>query len=120
MGNQAERGLAETGGRIASMDQFRGYCVAGMWVVNFLSGFTAVHSILKHNNTYFSFADSIMPAFLFAAGFSYRLTLLRRTTRDGRTAFAQAPTPSLRSLAARSCSASPWPASHRPPRAGIN
>ncbi len=86
MGNQAERGLAEAGGRIASMDQFRGYCVAGMWVVNFLSGFTAIHSILKHNNTYFSYADSIMPAFLFAAGFSYRLTLLRRTSRDGRPA----------------------------------
>lgn len=86
MGNEAERGLAVAGGRIASMDQFRGYCVAGMWVVNFLSGFTAIHRVLKHNNTYFSYADSIMPAFLFAAGFSYRLTLLRRTTRDGRSA----------------------------------
>ncbi len=86
MGDQGERGLAEAGGRIASMDQFRGYCVAGMWFVNFLSGFTVIHSILKHNNTYFSFADSIMPAFLFAAGFSYRLTLLRRTTRNGRSA----------------------------------
>jgi predicted acyltransferase len=86
MGNQEERGLAEAGGRIASMDQFRGYCVAGMWFVNFLSGFTVIPRILKHNNTYFSFADSIMPAFLFAAGFSYRLTLLRRTARDGRPA----------------------------------
>ena len=29
-------------GRIASMDQFRGYTVAGMFVVNFLGGLTAV------------------------------------------------------------------------------
>ena len=29
---------------------------------------------MKHNNTYFSYADSIMPSFLFACGFSYRLT----------------------------------------------
>jgi predicted acyltransferase len=86
MGNQVERGAAEAGRRIASMDQFRGYCVLGMYFVNFLSGFTCIHPILKHNNTYFSYADSIMPAFLFAAGFSYRLTLLRRTTRDGQTA----------------------------------
>jgi predicted acyltransferase len=86
MGNQVEGALAEAGGRIVSMDQFRGYCVLGMWVVNFLSGFAAIHPILKHNNTYFSYADSIMPAFLFAAGFSYRLTLLRRAARDGRPA----------------------------------
>jgi predicted acyltransferase len=86
MGNQAEGNQAEASGRIASMDQFRGYCVAGMWVVNFLAGFTAIHRILKHNDTYFSLADSIMPAFLFAAGFSYRLTILRRTARDGRPA----------------------------------
>lgn len=86
MGNQPEQGLAGAGGRIASMDQFRGYCVLGMYLVNFLSGFAVIHPILKHNNTYFSYADSIMPAFLFAAGFSYRLTLLRRSVRDGRPA----------------------------------
>jgi predicted acyltransferase len=69
--------------RIASMDQFRGYTVAGMFVVNFLGGLTAIHAVFKHNNTYFSYADSIMPSFLFAAGFSYRLTMLRRLKRDG-------------------------------------
>ncbi|QDV38642.1 heparan-alpha-glucosaminide N-acetyltransferase domain-containing protein [Tautonia plasticadhaerens] len=70
-------------GRIASMDQFRGYTVAGMFVVNFLGGIAAVHSVLKHNNTYFSYADSIMPSFLFACGFSYRLSLLRRIDQVG-------------------------------------
>jgi predicted acyltransferase len=71
------------GGRIGSMDQFRGYSVAGMFVVNFLGSLSAIHPVLKHNNTHFSYADSIMPSFLFAAGFSYRLTMLRRLARDG-------------------------------------
>ncbi|RUL89113.1 heparan-alpha-glucosaminide N-acetyltransferase domain-containing protein [Tautonia sociabilis] len=73
-------------GRIASMDQFRGYTVAGMFVVNFLGGIAAVHSVLKHNDTYFSYADSIMPSFLFACGFSYRLSLLRRIEQMGSAA----------------------------------
>src|SRR5262245_54388533 len=65
------------------MDQFRGYAVAGMFVVNFVGGLTAVHAQLKHNSYYFSLADSIMPGFFFAAGFSFRLTMLRRRERDG-------------------------------------
>ncbi|MEJ7637584.1 MAG: heparan-alpha-glucosaminide N-acetyltransferase domain-containing protein [Singulisphaera sp.] len=70
-------------GRIRSMDQFRGYTVAGMFVVNFLGGLAAIHPVMKHNNTYFSYADSIMPSFLFACGFSYRLTTLRRLPQFG-------------------------------------
>src|SRR5947209_1705809 len=85
-GESITMGATSPTDRIASMDQFRGYTVAGMFVVNFLGGLTAIHALFKHNNTYFSYADSIMPAFLFAAGFSYRLTLLRRTARDGRPA----------------------------------
>lgn len=69
--------------RILSMDQFRGYTVAGMFVVNFLGGMAAIHSIFKHNNSYFSYADSIMPSFMFACGFSYRLSMLRRRERYG-------------------------------------
>jgi hypothetical protein len=65
------------------MDQFRGYTVAGMFVVNFLSSFAVIHPVLKHNNTYFSYADSIMPSFLFAVGFSFRLTYLRRVVQAG-------------------------------------
>jgi predicted acyltransferase len=65
------------------MDQFRGYTVAGMFVVNFLSGLQAIPAVLAHHNTYFSYADSIFPSFLFAVGFSYRLTILRRLERAG-------------------------------------
>ena len=63
--------------RIVSLDQFRGYTVLGMFVVNFLGAFAVTPALLKHHNTYFSYADSIMPQFFFAVGFAYRLTFLR-------------------------------------------
>lgn len=66
------------------MDQFRGYTVVGMFFVNFLEHFAHAPDFLKHHNTYFSFADSIMPQFLFAVGFSSRLTLMRGIARRGR------------------------------------
>lgn len=70
-------------GRLGSLDQFRGYAVAVMFIVNFCGGLVAIPEWIKHHDTYFSYADSIMPGFLFAAGFSYRLTMLRRIPRDG-------------------------------------
>jgi predicted acyltransferase len=69
--------------RIASLDQFRGYTVIGMLLVNFIGGFTVMPSILKHHNTYCSYADTIMPQFFFAVGFAYRLTFLRRLAEAG-------------------------------------
>jgi predicted acyltransferase len=67
------------------MDQFRGYTVAGMFLVNFVGGLTVFPEVLKHHNghPYFSYADTIMPSFMFAAGFSYRLTTLRRLAQQG-------------------------------------
>ncbi len=72
-------------GRIVSMDQFRGYTVAGMFVVNFVGGLRGRPEVMKHHNghPYFSYADTIMPSFMFAAGFSYRLTALRRLAQIG-------------------------------------
>src|SRR5208283_2501206 len=64
--------------RIVSLDQFRGYTVAGMLLVNFIGEFQAVGAIWKHHNTYCSYADTIMPQFFFAVGFALRLTFLRR------------------------------------------
>ena len=42
--------------------------------------------MLKHHNglPYFSYADTIMPSFMFAAGFSYRLSALKRFARESR------------------------------------
>jgi predicted acyltransferase len=76
--------------RIASLDQFRGYTVLGMLLVNFVGGFQVVPAILKHHNTYCSYADTIMPQFFFAVGFAYRLTFLRRLSDAGIRAAARA------------------------------
>jgi len=49
-----------------------------MILVNFIGYFDEIHAVFKHNDNYFSYADSIMPAFHLAVGFSFRLTMLRR------------------------------------------
>jgi predicted acyltransferase len=71
--------------RIVSMDQFRGYTVAGMFLVNFVGGLKEFAEVFKHHNPhpYFSYADTIMPSFMFAAGFSLRLATLRRLGQAG-------------------------------------
>jgi predicted acyltransferase len=69
--------------RLASLDQFRGYTVAGMFLVNYLGGFIAEPMILGHHNTYCSYADTIMPQFFFAVGFAMRLSFERRVQRQG-------------------------------------
>ncbi|MFN8941661.1 MAG: heparan-alpha-glucosaminide N-acetyltransferase domain-containing protein [Acidobacteriota bacterium] len=71
--------------RILSLDQFRGYTVAGMFLVNFIGGFAAVHDVLKHHNTYNSYADTIMPHFFFAVGFAMRLGVTKGTTKRAMT-----------------------------------
>ena len=81
----------ESPARVESLDQFRGYTVVGMILVNNLGRFAAFPAILKHHNTYCSYADTIMPQFFFAVGYAYRLTLLRRIERSGpRTAYGHA------------------------------
>ena len=68
--------------RILSLDQFRGYAVLAMFVVNYWGHMTVGPGFLKHHNTYFSVADSVMPSFLFAVGMSFRLTVLREQKRS--------------------------------------
>lgn len=73
-------------GRLASLDQYRGYTVAGMFLVNFVGSYTVIKSTwptLVHHHTYCSYADTIMPQFLFAAGFAMRLTFLNRVATQG-------------------------------------
>jgi predicted acyltransferase len=70
--------------RVVSLDQFRGYTVAGMLLVNFIGGFQQVGAVWKHHNTYCSYADTIMPQFFFAVGYAFRLTFPRRVKQLGR------------------------------------
>lgn len=75
---------AETGGgRIISLDQFRGYTIVGMLLVNFIGGFMVTPMLFKHHNTFFSLADTVMPQFFFAVGFAFRLTFGRRAQTAG-------------------------------------
>jgi predicted acyltransferase len=68
------------------MDQFRGYTMAGMFLVNFIGAFAVAHPVFKHHNNYNSYADTIMPQFFFAVGFSLRLALLRNIAKMGKAA----------------------------------
>jgi Heparan-alpha-glucosaminide N-acetyltransferase, catalytic len=73
-----------TSNRIISLDQFRGYTVAGMFLVNFVGGYKVwCPWVLRHHNTYISYADTIMPHFLFCVGFAFRLTFGRRSHSAG-------------------------------------
>ena len=67
----------QKGARLVSLDQFRGYTVAGMFIVNWLGSFAITPEILKHHRTWCSYADTIMPQFFFAAGFALRLVWLK-------------------------------------------
>ena len=70
--------------RLASLDQFRGYTVAGMVFVNFLGSYDAwMPPVLLHHHTYCSYADTIMPHFLFAVGFAMRLSFGRHVRDEG-------------------------------------
>jgi predicted acyltransferase len=69
--------------RLHSLDQFRGYTIAGMFLVNYLAGFAVTPAILRHHNTWLSYADTVMPQFFFAVGFALRLAFLRHADRLG-------------------------------------
>jgi predicted acyltransferase len=63
------------------MDQFRGFTILSMFAVHYsgrLQSLVDLRTVLHHNNTFLSYADVVLPAFLFASGFSLRLALLRR------------------------------------------
>jgi predicted acyltransferase len=69
--------------RLASLDQLRGYTMAGMFLVNFIAPYAAAPDLLRHHRTYCSYADTIMPHFLFAVGFALRLAHARRVEQVG-------------------------------------
>ena len=76
--------------RLTSLDQFRGYTMLGMLLVNFIGGYAVCPRILKHTHDYCSYADTIMPQFLFAAGFAMRLSLGRRLEMGGKMPWGRA------------------------------
>jgi predicted acyltransferase len=69
--------------RLRSLDQFRGYTMAGMFLVNFQGAFYAAPYLFGHHKVFCSYADTIMPQFFFAVGLSMRLSWSRRTQAEG-------------------------------------
>ncbi len=72
--------------RLASLDQFRGYTVLAMVFVNFAGGYEHIPKTFGHHHVYCSFADTVMPGFLFCVGMAMRLTFLRRVAAEGKRA----------------------------------
>lgn len=83
-------------GRIASLDQYRGYAIFGMLLVNFFGHYdtkwvdalgmgwlkTPLYFIfgeqLHHHGEFMTYADTIAPIFMFVVGIGMRLSWLRR------------------------------------------
>ena len=96
---------APTNDRIASLDQFRGYAIFGMLLVNFFGHYktewvkelndswikSALEFIfgqqLHHHGEYMTYADTIAPIFMFVVGIGMRISWIRRVGKvDSSTA----------------------------------
>lgn len=70
--------------RIPAIDQFRGFAIILMVLVNYLSGIQTVPSYLKHiPDIGLNFPDLGAPVFVFAIGLTYGLSFRRRRESDG-------------------------------------
>ncbi len=67
--------------RLHSMDQFRGFIIFSMFIVN--TGVLRHWRMFHHDRWHAQFADMIMPGFIFAVGFSFRLSALKRYPKIG-------------------------------------
>jgi predicted acyltransferase len=92
----ATASAAPSKGRIASLDQYRGYAIFGMLLVNFFGHYDtkwvqimeaswlkdALQWIfgvqLHHHGEYMTYADTIAPIFMFVVGIGMRLSWTRR------------------------------------------
>lgn len=69
--------------RLLCLDQLRGYAIFGMILVNYLGNFGWMPWWFDHSKDHFSYADTIAPLFIFVVGMGFRLSLQRRTQRQG-------------------------------------
>lgn len=59
------------------IDQYRGFAILGMILVNVCCEFINSPYWLVHHHVGFTFADFVAPAFIFIVGFSYRLSFIK-------------------------------------------
>jgi predicted acyltransferase len=77
--------MQSTSTRIQSIDQFRGLAIVLMVLANYLAGVQWIPAWLKHApDIGLTVTDLVAPLFIFAIGLTYRLSFLRRVSRDGR------------------------------------
>ncbi len=69
--------------RIASLDQFRGFAIFGMILVNYLGYFEKIPETMKHPHYGMTFANTIAPFFLIAVGMGFRMSLKNRIAKYG-------------------------------------
>jgi predicted acyltransferase len=71
-------------GRIPAIDQFRGFAIILMVLVNYLSGIQTIPAYLKHvPDIGMNFPDLGAPVFIFAIGLTYGMSFRRRRAQDG-------------------------------------
>lgn len=70
-------------GRILSIDQFRGFAIFGMLVVDYFGAFDNTWDQMHHHSEYMTWADIIAPIFMFVVGMGMRLSMIRRIERVG-------------------------------------
>lgn len=74
----------QTAERIEPIDQFRGFAILLMVVINYLSGVETIPAWLKHvPDIGMNFPDLGTPVFIFAIGLTYGLSYRRRCQKDG-------------------------------------
>jgi predicted acyltransferase len=69
--------------RIASLDQFRGFAIFGMILVNYLGYFDKIPDTMKHPHYGMTFANTIAPFFLVAVGMGFSMSLKNRIAKYG-------------------------------------
>jgi predicted acyltransferase len=70
--------------RIVSLDQFRGFAIFGMILVNYLGFFEKIPETMKHPHYGMTFANTIAPFFLIAVGMGFRMSLRNRIGKYGK------------------------------------
>jgi predicted acyltransferase len=69
--------------RRLSIDQFRGFAIFGMIMVNYLNQFDVIPLTFKHPHYGMTFANAIAPYFLIAVGMGFRISFVNMVGRNG-------------------------------------
>lgn len=81
---EEENKLPQNRIRIVSLDQFRGFAIFGMILVNYLGYFSKIPETMKHPHYGMTFANTIAPFFLIAVGMGFRMSITGRIKKYGR------------------------------------